>query len=361
MKIVKKVAVLEIGGSHDECLISQFTALKSVGVETYFISSEELWSRNSQLKELVDHFICFEIKRKKIQDFLNVIKLNSFFVKEGIELVVFNTAQGAIVRNFCLTASRKVQFAGIIHTINKFKKSFTQKIIHRKIKKYFVLNDHLLAQIQPPKGIEVRSFYPIRFPHFELELEKANNEFWIIIIGGVEFRRKDLMGSIDLMEQIGDENVRFIFLGKSDPNNPDVISFAETLERRNLSSQVQLFSEFIDEKTFDAYLKSADLIWPMVHPGTPSANEYFKNQIPGAMNISFSYGIPMLVHQEYVNQWDDLKFAFSYSLEGFKNDFLSAMSGKNHMKIKLNDAPKFSIEYQEKKYLDFLLFDHRKN
>lgn len=104
MKIVKKVAILEIGGSHDECLFSQFTALKSAGVETYFISSEELWNRNSQLKSLVDHFICFEIKKKKFQDFSNVFKLNRFFVKEGIKLVIFNTAQGGSVRNFCLTA-----------------------------------------------------------------------------------------------------------------------------------------------------------------------------------------------------------------------------------------------------------------
>ena len=358
MKIVKKVAILEIGGSHDECLFSQFTALKSVGVETYFISSEELWNRNSQLKSLVDHFICFEIKKKKFQDFSNVFKLNRFFVKEGIKLVIFNTAQGGSVRNFCLTASKKVEFAGIIHTINKFKNSFTQKIIHRKIKKYFVLNDHLLAQIQPPKGIEVRSFYPIRFPHFELELEKANNEFWVIIIGGVEFRRKDLLGSIDLMELVDDKNVRFIFLGKSDPSNPDVMSFAESLESRDLLKQVRLFNEFIDEKTFDAYLKKGDLIWPMVHPGTPSANEYFKNQISGAMNISFSYRIPMLIHQEYAIQWDDLKFAFSYSLEEFKNDFFHAMKNKQEMKKTLNNVPKFSAEFQEKKYLELLLFNH---
>jgi hypothetical protein len=355
-KTSKKVAILEIGGSHDECLYSQFFALKSLGRETYFISSNALWNRNTQLKGVVDHFIPFEMEKKGLKDFLKTRELNRFFVKENISKVVFNTAQGAHVRNFCLTASNKVGFIGIIHTINKFKNSFTQKIIHRKIKKYFVLNDYLLSQVSPPSGIEVRSFYPLRFPRFDKAIPKTENECWIIIIGGVEFRRKDLIGSIELMSTIND-NVRFIFLGKSDQYHPDVLAFREALQQSSLFNQVLLFDSFVDEKTYDAYLKNADFIWPMVHPGTPSADEYFKNQISGAMNISFAYKIPMLVHEAYTQQWPDLKYAFSYTLDGFKSDFQNAQRNLNVMKDSMCQIEKFSSYYQEQQYLNFLFPD----
>jgi hypothetical protein len=355
-KTFKKVAILEIGGSHDECLLSQFFALKEIGCETYFISSNALWERNLKLQDLVDHFIPFEMEKKAVKDFLKVKKLNRFFVMENISIVVFNTAQGAHVRNFCLTASKKVEFIGIIHTLNKFKNSFTQKIIHWKIKKYLVLNDYLLAQITPPSGIAVSSFYPLRFPRFEKEIPKIENECWIIIIGGVEFRRKDLLGSLELMKKM-EANVRFIFLGKSDQNHPDVIAFKEALHKYSFTNQVLLFDAFVDEQTYDAYLKKADFIWPMVHPETPSADEYFKNQISGAMNVSFAYKIPMLVHELYAKQWPDLKHAFSYTIDGFQLDFQNALRNRNVMIESMHSVEKFSAKHQETNYLNFLFPD----
>jgi hypothetical protein len=356
-KIFKKVAILEIGGSHDECLLSQFSALKTAGMETYFISSNALWNRNTKLSEVVDHFIPFEMEKKNLKDFLKIIKLNKFFVSENISMVVFNTAQGAHVRNFCLTASKKTEYIGVIHTINKFKKSFTQKIIHRKIKKYFVLNDYLRSQITPPNGIQVQSFYPLRFPKFDKQIFKSDEELWIVIIGGVEFRRKDLLGSLVLMDKINEANIRYVFLGKSDLQHPDIISFKATLQNYTFNSQVFLFDTFIDEETYDAYLKGADFIWPMVHPETPSAEEYFKNQISGAMNISFGYKIPMLVHEDYSKTWDDLEYAFSYSLEGFVSDFQRAKLQRQEKKESLKNAVKFSVSFQEKNYINFLFPD----
>ncbi len=355
-KTFKKVAILEIGGSHDECLLSQFFAFKETGFETYFISSKVLWDRNMQLQNVVDHFIPLEMEKRAVKDFLKVKNLNRFFVKENISIVVFNTAQGAHVRNFCLTASKKVEFVGIIHTINKFKNSFTQKIIHRKIKKYLLLNDYLLSQISPLREITVQSFYPLRFPRFEKEILKPENECWIIIIGGVEFRRKDLLGSLELMKKMED-NVRYIFLGKSDQNHSDVIAFKEALYKYSLTNQVRLFDAFVDEQTYDAYLKQADFIWPMVHPETPSADEYFKNQISGAMNVSFAYKIPMLVHESYAKQWPDLKYAFSYTIDGFQLDFQNALRNRKMIIESMQSVEKFSAKYQEMNYLNFLFPD----
>jgi len=100
--------------------------------------------------------------------------LNAFFKKSGISKVILNTAQGAHIRNLCLTSSGAVEFIGIIHTLKKFQGSYTQKVINRKIKKYFVLNDYFLEKIDPPKEIRVSSFYPLRFPYFDTKLHKRD-------------------------------------------------------------------------------------------------------------------------------------------------------------------------------------------
>jgi hypothetical protein len=350
----KKIAVVEWGGSHDECLLSQFMALRNAGCETWFVSSPELWERNSLFKEVVNHFYPIEFAKKGLADFFLVRRLMKWFVEQGIEKVVFNTAQGAHVRNACFLASSKVELIGVVHTLNKFTKSFTQRLIHRKIRKYFVLNDYFLDCIRVPKGLQVRSFYPLRFPSFEMEVEKPTGEYWITVIGGVENRRKDLEGSVELMKALAHLPVRFIFLGKADVNHKDVRDFRARLEEEKLSERTVLFDTFIDEQTYDAYLRQSDFIWPMVHPETPSAQEYFKNQITGGMNVSFAYHIPMLVHEAYVKDWKDLHYAFAYTYKTFRLDLELALKEKDSMRIRMGKIQKFNPEWQEDRYLMFL-------
>lgn len=350
----ERVAVVEIGGSHDECLLSQFVALKNHGCHVTFFSTDSVWKRNSRFKEFVDEYHSVEFTGSALGDFKLMRELNNHFKSLKIQKVVLNTAQGAHIRNLCLTASRKTEFIGIIHTLKKFQGSFTQKIIHRKIKKYFVLNDYFLNQITPPKGIQVESFYPLRFPTFEQIIEKPENETWITIIGGVEERRKDLTGSVALIESVRDLPVKFIFLGKSDVNSTDFQRFHTSLVQAQVESKIRYFDHFVSEEEFDAFLRKSDLIWPMVHPNTPSAVEYFRNQISGAMNVSFAYAVPMLVHQVYVNAWEDLWSAFGYDLNDFRNSLLVAIDQQKERSRAMINHSKFNPVFQEKKYLDFI-------
>jgi hypothetical protein len=349
-----KVAVVEIGGSHDECLLSQFSALKQAKCHVTFIGTQDLWERNTFFHDLVDVFHPISFSKKAVADFKIMRNLNRFFVNENIEKVLLNTAQGAHIRNLCLTASSKVEFIGIVHTLNKFKGSFTQKLIHTKIKKYFVLNDYFLSKIIPPKGIRISSFYPLEFPHFDLTIQKSPSENWLAIIGGVENRRKDLVGCISLMKQLKGESVKFIFLGKSNFNSEEVKLFKEELAENELTDKVILFDKFVSSELFDAYLKQTDFIWPLVHPNTPSADEYFKNQISGAMNVSFAYKIPLLVHEVYFADWKDLHYSFSYSVESFAECFKKAQADKEKVKKALLETEKFTRHFQAEKYVDFI-------
>ncbi len=352
----RKVALVELGASHDECVLSQLVALKSVGCHVTVVALKEVVDRNQFWEELVDQYHLLDFPKTAIGDFLLMKNLNRFFKVNKIETVVLNTAQGGHVRNLCLTASRRTQFVGIIHTLRKFEGSFTQKIIHRKIKNYLVLNDFFLERILPPKGCKIESFYPLRFPDFPKEnLKKNKEERWVTLIGGVENRRKDLNGSLELMQTTKDLTIKFIFLGKSDPAKDEVKLFLDQLHKYNLMDRVVLFNDFVSPQAFDAYLKKSDLIWPMVHPNTPSAQEYFRNQISGAINVAFAYKIPLFVHEEYTKDWKDLHSASSYSLESFKMDLCQAFEDLPDKKQLLENNPKFDPKFQERKYVSFVL------
>jgi hypothetical protein len=354
---MEKVALVEFGGSHDECLMAQFIALKEKGCHITFVSTQEMFNRNAFLHCYIDEFKTIQFSGKAFKDFSVIRKLNSYFKTNGLTKVILNTAQGAHVRNLCLTAPKKIEFIGIVHTLKKFQGSFTQKLINLKIRKYLVLNDFFLSKITIQRDIHVASFYPLRFPKFEKEIEKKHEEKWITIIGGVENRRKDLIGSIPLMQELVLKGFHFIFLGKSDVNHPDVLYFNQFLKDAGIENQVKLFDSFVSAEEFDAYLKATDLIWPMVHPNTPSADEYFKNQISGAMNVSFAYKIPMLIHQDYFNQWEDFSHAISYNMENFAQKVIEGYEKKDRIVQALKETEKLDPSFQENKYLEFI-FEH---
>lgn len=350
---MERVALVEFGGSHDECILSQLIALKRFGCHTTFICTKDLHARTAYFNQFLDEVHFVDLKGAALADFKEMVRLNRLFKSKGIKKVVLNTAQGGHVRNLCLTAPASIEFIGVIHTLKKFQGSFTQRLIDLKIKKYFVLNDYFLERVAVKKGRSIQSFYPLRFPHFQKKINKPIEEIWITIIGGVETRRKDLLGSIDLMKK-SPENVRFIFLGKSDINGADRKSFEKAMEGSNLSERVKMFNDFVEADDFDAYLNVTDLIWPMVHPGTPSADEYFRNQISGAINVAFAYKIPLLVHCEYAEYWEDLKISIEYKLNSFQSDLTEGLDRLKEKITALEENKKFNPEYQEMKYLDFV-------
>ena len=354
MSEAENVAVMEIGGSHDECLLSQFFALKQRGCRVYFIGTEAIWLRNTSFHALVDVFLPVKLAQGALADFLTMRRLNGYFESHNIRKVILNTAQGGHVRNLCLTAKKSTEFIGIIHTLRKFNGSFTQNVISKKIKKYLVLNDYFLTQIKPSESQRITSFYPLRFPTFDASPVENKSTKQITVIGGVENRRKDLAGSIGLMKQLVDLDLHFVFLGKSDPNNEGVQQLKETLRENGLLDRVTMYDHFVDEKEFDRVVKQTDFIWPMIHPNTESAKEYFRNQIPGALNVALGYKIPLLVHEDFVNEWKDLSFAATYRLETFRSDLEKALVNAEQLKLTLEQAEAYNPSFQEEKYLEFI-------
>ncbi len=350
----KKVAILEIGGSHNECILSQLIGLKAAGATIVFCGSKEMYLKNSQFSQYVDEFHEVILPHSMLGDFMTMVRLNKWFVKNDVSVVIANTAQGGHVRNLCLTANSKVKFFGLIHTIKMLDKSFTQSLISKKVKNYFVLNDTLKKYIGEKKGLTIESFYPLNYPTFDEKVDKSTKQFWIGIIGGVESRRKDLEGFIKMARSTS-ENVHFYFLGKSNVETDEVKQFIEQLKINQLTERVHLFHSFVDEKQFDAYLQQIDAVFPLVHPNTPSADEYFTRQISGAINVAFSYKIPMMIHEKY-QDWEDFNSGVVfYDLSNFEHQFQEFLNQKENLKTQLEMNPKFSTAFQNQNFAKMVL------
>lgn len=342
-----RIALIEIGGSHDECLLTQMHALKTRGKEILLITTQEVVDRNPVFESYVHEFFVVDTTKASVSEIWKKLKASR------VQLAVFNTAQGKHIRNLCLKALfHPITFVGIIHTTRMFTESFTQKIIHWKIKKYLLPSAYLASTVEPPKGIQVDYFYPLRFATMPHRIEKRTK--MVAIIGGVEERRKDLTGFITMLNMIQQENVRFVFLGKSDPAKPEVRSFLKALQDQKLSDKVITFDSFVSQEVFDQTLQNVDLILPLVHPDTPSADQYFRNQISGAMTVAFGYKIPLLLHSAYQYIGEMQPASFYYELNSFTNDFTIAMEGSVLKGKEMAENSTFSNATQEERYLAFL-------
>jgi len=351
-----KVAIVEFGLSHDECILTQLKSFVEHNDEVVLCCQHKLWERNPFFHSFVSSQISFIEKKSWFLNFITLIKLKRRLKKIGVKKIIFNTAQGGLVRDFTMISSKKTELIGVLHTIKKLDKSFTQKIITRKIKKYLFLNDTLLVRAKKNKNIRLGVFYPLDFPEEQKEIFKAKSEIWIVIPGELEQRRKDLFGSAPLMASLYKQNpnVRFIFLGKSDLLKEDVCGFIDLANKNGFKDAIMLFEDFVDVKTFISYITKADFLWPMVHPNSMSADQYFVNQISGTINLSFSYNIPLLIHQKYSN-WDDFKeYAVLYTLNDFSSIIDRSIPNRQGIAEKMAANKKFVPKNQRKQYYDFI-------
>lgn len=348
-KIKGSVALLELGGSHDECLFTQLVALHKDERDVILITDQVVHDRNPYFEPFLDEVKILNpavLKKRRVGELRRLIK---FLEKRGVTHLVLNTAQGEVIRDLCLLGLfTSIEFIGIVHTTRKFKGSFTQRIINRKVKKYLLLSEYLLSTITPPKGTKVDYFYPITFPSLTKRAHKGVN---ITIIGGVEKRRKDLEGFCVLLQRVSGD-VQFTFLGKSNSDDEEVHWLKEQISLLGKDQQVKMYDSFVHQDEFYNVLVETDLILPLVHPDTPSADQYFRNQISGAMSVSFGHKIPMLIHQHYSYINEMKAAAFYYDLT---TDFATITRENIEQKVGVMlEIKEYDSNFQERKYLEFI-------
>lgn len=209
-----KIAIIEIGGSHSECLYSQILFLKSQPhVSVTLIVDSDLAGRVSNFTQ-VDELVVIEIGREKWKA---IFKIRSLLFKGKFDKVILNTAQTLLMKNLALLSLfHKGEWIGVIHDLNRFLTSSTQKQISLKVKKYFLLNDYLLDALpeKKKKEFKVGTFYPVFFQDSNsLPIQKPAHETWFCIPGLVFFDRRDYEGLIEAFRRRKPSpNQKFILL-----------------------------------------------------------------------------------------------------------------------------------------------------
>ena len=354
---MKKAILVEIGGSHTECLYSQVRFLTESGYDLALVFSENLHDRIDRLG-LKNEVSYYKFGTSTPEDWQSLRDIKKFIITKNECKVIFNTAGGNLIRNLVsFHYPSTIEFIGVIHDLSKLKNSFTQKLINRKIKKYFVLNDYL--KDNSINNISVESFYPVFFPDFKnIPLNKKVGEFWVCIPGNVEFSRRDYKSLVESLKKNKiNDNVKFILLGSSGHFNSDADELMDKIKNLSLEKYFIFFDDFVPEELFHSYAIQCDLIMPLIHKSHPYFLEVDGYKISGNFNIAFAHKKPLLVENTFEKFGDFKENGIFYSPDNMISKINVLSADKNNfidLKSRMYKDPKWLFEFQKEKYISFI-------
>lgn len=340
-----KIALIEFGNFHDECLYSQIQFLQQKNIDVTLFCNVKLKSQVSSFtgcKEI--RYLDLSSKFKKYKSRWNLWKTIVF---GGFSKVIFNTAESTIYKFIRLPFPKRIELIGTLHNTQNLKGKSKQKAITKKIHKYFTINDFTAKSIISEKLTrkKVNAYYPIFFPNFKESLKKPENEIWITVPGVISFDKRGyrIFKGLKL-----EKNIKIIFLGRA--NNPDAIEFIREAETYPSFKNMVFFNDFIPNGLFHDYVKNSDYILPLIHPNNHFFNHFLKYKISGSYNLAFAYKKTLLMGQSFSEIEDFKETAFFYDYTNFERIF----DVINHTEKKVYKNKKWSFEYQKQNYLDFI-------
>ena len=354
-----KVALIELNTIHEECLYTQAKFLKDSGFEVTLIIHPKLKKQIVEYENLIDNTVLFNFASSElfIRKVFSFFRLYKFIVKNNYKRVIFNTASSKLEIIFLsLFLPSRIKKIGTIHNLKKLNNSFSQKMISKKLKKYFVINDFLLdtVKIKDPTII-LSSYYPIYFPYKEVKIENSKDDYcWICIPGEINYDRRDYRLVLEVAKRIKKQlKIKFLILGKLDFNKKDSQIFLKDVKENNLQEKFIFFDYFIENSIFHSYVKKSDFI---MFPNTMRNDNYLKYKISGAFNLAFSYKKPLICHNK-LKIIPDLNLNSLFYNNG--DDLVSLIENIDKKKefIKTSysySSEKWNYNEQRKKYISFI-------
>ena len=158
------IAIVELSISHEECIYTQVSFLKKKGYRVTLIVHPKLEPQILYKQDLVAAETVNFQKSKGLNSLKEQIKLVRLLVLR-IKLSLTQRRPQKKLRNIVFLLNfYKVECIGLLHNTKKLEKSFTQKIIGTKIKKYFVLSEYLKNRVVLKRqNTKIESYYPIFF------------------------------------------------------------------------------------------------------------------------------------------------------------------------------------------------------
>ena len=347
-----RVALVELRESHEECLYTQLAFLKSAGYQVSLILHAQLEAQMSTYQNLADavYYVKFNnqsaLKKIKLQ-FQIFKKLKTFHT------IIFNTAHSySVIRNLSLLLRfSPTQCIGVLHDASKLTQSATQRIISKKIKKYFVLSDALVPKNQSTNQIKLQSFYPIYFPDYGIvSLKKTKGEIWIGIPGRIDYKRRNydfLVAALSRM--VISKQITFLILGKTDRSSDQGKRFYTSIQKTSNHDRVKFFDTFIDNDKYHAYLKACDCIMPLLK----KSPDYIQHKISGSFNLAFAHKKPLLCHIYFKTLPDIRQNALFYTEDSLERVLQDIAQRKAVWPTNYSEH-KWAYSIQQKRYIDFI-------
>ena len=349
-----RVVLIEVGGSHDECLYAQAMFLKSRPEVHLTMVCNEQFREHMRYFGMVDEFHFVNI-RSGFKERSDLRKVNRFIKDRRFDKVIFNTAQGSRAKKLLsLSLAKQTELIGILHNINKLQSRSSRKKVLGKFNKLFVLSEALLitAKQQQLDEVAMSSFYPMFFPDYPIQEQKKNEgEIWVCIPGQVELKRRDYEGLFTSIEQHGiPGNVKFLLLGRCAHKHGDGAYIKERIKKLGVADNFMLWDSHIGPEEYFSMMKYSDLVLPLIHPGHPSFQLY-STQITGAFNLAFGLQKPLLMEEGFRQHTDLGECSIFYG----PNDLMQTIDQLTKI-----DGPAFyreehwSFDHQNKRYWDLL-------
>lgn len=346
-----RTVIVEIRESHEECICTQLSFLKEAGHQVTLILHPVLAKQIIDYADLADEVIYIDFENRGFFEKLG-LQWELYGILKKFELIILNTAHSySVLRNLTvLLRFARVACVGILHDTKKLERSFTQRIISKKVKKYFVLNDALLPSDNTTGGIKVQSFYPIFFPKYEPLAVFKQKDIWIGIPGRVDYERRNynfLVNALTEITTLG--RVKFVILGKVDRNTITGKRFYDRLEKSGQLGRFKLFHAFIENRDFHAYLAVCDYIMPLLMPD----QDYLKHKISGTFNLAFAHKKPLLCHTFLQNIPDLRENSLFFDQATFPKIISDIDRGNLKSPASYSD-PKWNYRFQQRRYIDFI-------
>jgi hypothetical protein len=377
------IALIELGGSHDECMYSQVLFMKDSGYPVHVLLFDDHFERMERWSE-VDHWKTYSPPAGYFGEWKLVLGVRSYLLQRNIRRAVINTAEGNIIRKLSLACGRRIEFTGLIHLSRKLWTSRTQKIISRKIKKYFVLTDFISKNLgKAGPGISIEYFYPVYFPagiYFHTrdvpDTEATNTaegnvirsttgvtdpgaapgEFLVCIPGAVDYARRDYPSLLEEIRSGGvPPGIRFLLLGRT--TGPDGRDFISRMGEARLEGHFITFDGFVDHGLFYRYLSASSLVLPLITPGAHDYQDYLRFKITGSYNLAWGFAKAMLMHDSFEAYPVFRKTSFFYR-SGKLIETLESLAGQREkirkMEKEIQELPDFNFRIQAERYRSFL-------
>jgi len=350
------IALIELGGSHDECLYSQVLFLKKYGLRIHVVLFEDHLLHIDAYPE-VDMWQSYKKPRGWMAEWKLIFRLLAYLKNQGIRKAVLNTAEGNLIRKLSLAAGRHTEFTGIIHLSSKLWTSRSQKIISRKISKYFVLADFIKDNLEKAdSGISIESFYPIYFPVGKAAEALQDQSYQICVPGAVDFARRDYQSLLD--EMLSTEvpaGVKFVLLGRT--SNKDGQELKARIRECGLEEHFTLFDGFIPHEKFYEQLKKAWLVLPLITPRCRDYADYMDYKITGSFNLAYGFRLPMLQHESFAGTRIYRETSVFYRDGGLLetvNQCMKDPARLNTVRERISGLAEFRFEVQAEKYIHFI-------